>query len=309
MNLLEGAAIATVIVVAVQIIFPGRDLYHAGWFNVTLATLAVTAVLSARKPFAQSKALAGKIAAMAVVFGVAIAGLAGVASGLLGPDNRTIVGAPGQRVRADDLNGSLNFPLAQAETANATPLPIVLERPGHAPLAILNGARDAGTFILRPVPRTVVYVEARDARGGTLTVTQPSGTSFLSPVLLMQQRQTIGGMDLPYDSFAVPATHRMVKAVLFTSQQAAQLRGMAGTSRPAVLFAVDDERDRPLPHGLVLASDGQTVEAGGIALRGVVLSYPAVEVVSAPALSAVIAAALLIAGGLIATRLPQERTA
>jgi len=73
-----------------------------------------------------------------------------------------------------------------------------------------------------------VAVSAANGRGERLTVTQPSGAAFLSPVLLMEQTQSIAGMDVRYDSFAVPAVNRLVRAVLFNPQQAAQLHNLEG---------------------------------------------------------------------------------
>jgi hypothetical protein len=145
-----------------------------------------------------------------------------------------------------------------------------------------------------------VYVEARDLRGNRLTITQPTGSVFLSPVLLMQHRQTIAGMELPFDSFNVPAEQRVVKAVLFTAAQAAMLPHNAEIGDPAVLFAVDDANDRLLPHAIALSSGGKSVRAGGLALRGRVAGYPAVDILSAPNLIAVVLSALVVAAGLIA---------
>jgi hypothetical protein len=106
---------------------------------------------------------------------------------------------------------------------------------------------------------------------------------------------------LPFDSFNVPAAHRVVKAVLFTSAQAAML--LHGAGRPgesAVLFAVDDENDRPLPHAIALSAGGQTVSAGGLLLRGTVATYPSVEVVSAPNSVVTAMGTLLALAGLVA---------
>ena len=173
---------------------------------------------------------------------------AGVASGLLAPDNQTVVGAPGQRVRVESL-GTIAFPIATGNAEIVTS--VTVERPFHGALEVGERSRFAGNFILHTQLRSVVYVEARDLRENRLTITQPEGTAFLSPVLLMQHHQTIAGMDLPFDSFNVPAARRVVKAVMFTPAQAAMLlHGGARLGEPAVLFAVDDENERPLPHGI-----------------------------------------------------------
>ena len=280
--------------VLVEIVLPGKAVYHAGWYNVALGGLGVVAILAARKRFAAVAVVRRRAGIVAVVFGTIAAAVAGIASGLLGPDNQNIVGAPGQSVRVEGL-GTLDFPLADSTAADVT-----LLRPLRGPLAIRAGSRNVGSFILHASPRDVVYVEARDLRGNRLTITQPTGSVFLSPVLLMEHRQTIAGMDLPFDSFNVPAAQRVVKAVLFTPAQAAMLPHNADIGEPAVLFAVDDENDRMLLHAIALSAGGQPVKAGGLALRGRVAAYPAVEVVSAPNLIAVILSALLVACGIVA---------
>jgi hypothetical protein len=304
-----ASALIVVAAVAAEVVFPGRDLYHAGWFNVALLAIACAGALAARRQFARTPDVRARAAIAAVACGAAVAALAGAASGLLAPENRTVVAAPGARVALDDFGGALEFPAVENGAGNGAGFAgaVLLQRPGRRPLPVGEGGRNAGSFILHTVPRQVVYVEARDARGGRLTITQPSGSSFLSPVLLMQQTQSIAGFDLPFDSFAVPAAHRDVRAVLFNAQQAATLRPMAGNApAPAVLFAVDDENDRPLPRGIELARDGSTVAVGGLLLHAAVLAYPAVEIVAAPALPAVVAGAVLVLGGL-AVRQTQRR--
>lgn len=271
------AAIALVLTAAawIEIALPGRNLYHTGWFNVALAALVVIFFAGVRKRN------------IAIALGGALVAFATIANGLFAPDNHTVVGAPGQRVRVDDLGGSLAFPLT---------------RPGGSQDKVEFLGPPLTTFVLRPVPRSVVYVEARDVRGNHLTVTQPTGSAFLSPVLLMQQQQQIAGLQLPFDSFAVPAAHRIVKAVLFTPQQAAMLRGMEGLATSAVLFAVDDDNDRPLPHAIALCADGQSVTVGDLLLRAAVLQYSAIEVVAVPSLVAVMLGTLFVFGGFVAMR-------
>ena len=292
MTSLAIVAVTLAVVAIVEIVVPGRDLYHAGWFNVSVAAIVAAMLSRARTALSQARA---PWAVVSVILGASIAGLATVANGLFAPDNRTVVGAPGQRVRVEDAGGVLEFPLVQANSSSEN---VRFDGPALR------------SYVVRTIPRTVVAVEARDVRGAHLTVTQPTGIAFLSPVLLMQQRQSIAGMSLPYDSFAVPAAHRIVKAVLFTPQQAAALRGMEGLELPAVLFAVDDENDRPLPHAIALCVDGQSVAVGGLIVHANVVQYPAVEIVAVPPVAAVAVGALLVVGGLgweIAARRTFER--
>ncbi|HYL26953.1 MAG TPA: hypothetical protein VEW74_03900, partial [Candidatus Nitrosotalea sp.] len=218
--------------------------------------------------------------------------------GLFAPDNQTFVGAPGSRVRVEAL-GVLAFPIVSSGSTDD--VAVTLERGTGGAMEIAARSRDAGNFIVRAVPRTVVYVEASDLRGNALTITQPTGSAFLSPVLLMEHRQTIAGMDLPFDSFNVPAARRVVKAVMFNADQAAMLLHAGATpGAPAVLFAVDDEHERPVPHSIALSAAGRPVQAGDLRLRGVVGSYPGVEVVAAPNIFAVVLGWLLVLGGLAA---------
>lgn len=283
--------------VVVEIWLPGRPAYHAGWYNLALTALAILVVVNGRKQWKAARNPRSRLAILAVAFGAAAAGLAGVANGLFAPDNRDIVGAPGERVRVEEL-GTLAFPLAGED--RTAPVVVMLERTLHAPLGIGARARNAGSFILRAVPRDVVDVEVRDLLGNRLTVTQPNGSVFLSPVLLMQARQTIDGMDLPFDSFNIPAARRVVKAILFTPAEAAVvLHDPGAVGQAAVLFAVDDESERPLPHAIALSAGGAAVHAGDLWLRGEVTSYPEIEVIAIPNVAVVAIGTLLVLGGLV----------
>ena len=298
MKTFTGVAIVLVAAAILEIAVPGRSLYHAGWFNVTLVALGIIVIALGRSVLAGARGSIASGAVAAIALGGVIAAVATAASGLLSPDNRTVVGAPGQRVRVDELGASLVFPPATATAESAALGDVLIDRTGRAPASLGRG-RLAGAFALRPQSRTVVFVDARNLRGAHLTVTQPSGAVFLSPVLLMQQHQTIAGFDVPFDTFAVPAAHRLVRAVLFTPQQAALMHGLEGGTGAAVLFAVDDESDRPLPRGVDAVRNGAAVGIDGLLLRPFVFEFPAVEIVSIPPLPAAIAAAVLVLGGLL----------
>lgn len=283
--------------VAVQLVLPGQSVYHAGWYNVALCGLVIVSLIAGRRELRRVKAPRARWATIGILFGTAIVGFAGVLSGLFAPDNQTFVGAPGERIHVESL-GTLSFPLASIG-AGATS--VSLERPLHGKVEVGERRSDAGSFILRAVQRNVAWVEARDPRGSRLTVTQPAGAAFLSPVLLMEHRQTIAGMELPFDSFNVPAARRVVKAVLFTPAQAAALaHGLGSSGDAAVLLAVDDEKERPLPNAIALSTGGKAVTVGGLSLRAVVTQYPAVEVVAAPNLVATVLGGLLVVGGILA---------
>lgn len=296
MNVAFALASAIAAAAIVQLAVPGRDVYHSGWFNAVIAAFVVLLLLCVRSPFRALRDRRAKIAGGLAIAGIVAIGFATVASGLLAPDPQFVLGAPGQTVRVDDVGGALSFPLAARD--GTLQGDVVLSRAGRG--TAIGAWHDAGTFLLRCRMRDVVYVEASDARGAHLTVTQPTGASFLSPVLLMQQQQTMGGMQLPYDSFAIPAAHRIVKAVLFTAQQATRLRTFTGVPSAAVLFAVDDDTDRPIPGAIALARDGTAVSAANVRLRPIVFSYPAVQIVAVPSLLALVLGLVAAIGGTLA---------
>ncbi len=297
MNWFASTALVVIAAVVVEIWLPGRPAFHAFWYNVTLTALAIVIVVNARKQWKAARSSRLRLAIVAIAFGAAATAVAGVASGLFAPDDRDVVGAPGERVRVEEV-GTLSFPLPDQDRGG--PVMVTLDRPLHSPLEIGAQARNAGSFLLRALPRDVVDVEVRDLLGNRLTVTQPSGSVFLSPVLLMQARQTIAGMNLPFDSFNVPAARRVVKAILFTPAEAAVLSHDPGAvGQSAVLFAVDDENDRPLPHAIVLSSGGAAVRAGGLWLRADVTSYPEIEVIWVPNIAVVAIGTLLVLAGIV----------
>ena len=273
-NVIIGGAL--VLAAFIELAFPGNPTYHAGWLNVLFAVALIVLLLRTR----------GKM--IAPVFGVAIVAFATIVSGLLGPDDQLIVASPGESVRIDALGETLAFPL----DVSAAPI---------------SGRTYRGAFVLEPVPRTVVRIEALDARGGTLTITQPTGEAFLSPVLLMREKQTISGLTLPYDSFAVPALHRQVKAVLFDPAESLRMSTLSPGYN--VLFDLQDDAERQVRGGIGVAHDGETKRFGNLQLRPTVLTYAGVRVIAVPDARAVAAGTLIAVGGFVAAFLLTKRRA
>lgn len=256
--------VCAIAMVVAQVVYPGQPVYHAGWYNAVDIALLVVAAMQTRKR------------SIIALFGCAIVVLAGAAAGLMGPDTQVVIGAPGASTRSADVGGAFVFPLAQSQE------PVELQRGGGS-VSIGSGRRYTGGFMMWQTPRTVVYVDAADPAGNHLTITQPTNATFLSPVLLMQQSTTIAGMDVQYDTFSVPALRRNVKAVLFSEQQASQLRSNPPiVGKPAVLFAVSDNADRVLPGGIGLVASGDRKHIDGLVLGATVGTYPAVVVAAAP---------------------------
>lgn len=288
---LYGAAL--VVIALVELLHPGAQLYTAGWFNVLIVALIVLLGVATASAVRRIESRPARAAAVVAAFAAGVCGLTTVVSGLLGPDAQTVVAAPGQTVRIEELGGSLIFPLHDASGSSE----VMLERGSRA--EAIGGRRFDGSFVLVRKMRTVVSVDATDRRGGHLTVTQPTGAAFLSPVLLMQATQPIAGMIVPYDSFSVPAAHRVVKVILFSAEQAAHLPALQ-TSEPAVLFDVENAKEREVPGGIGPARNGVRVVLAGIGLRPTIFDYPAVRIISVPNLPVTLVAAVLALAALSA---------
>lgn len=267
--------------------FPGNALFHTGWYNVLDAALLAAAAYQPRRN-------------VIALCGAAIIVLAGIASGLMGPDTHTVVGSPGATVSDPQIGSAFVFPLAQPD-ADPQSVAVSLQN-GSSPVAIGAHNRYYGGLILWQSPHVAVWVTAADAAGNRLTITQPTSGTFLSPVLSMQQSTTIGGMNVLYDTFAVPAVRRTVKAVLFDAGQASHLGNQApAAGTPAVLFALADRADRPVPGGIGIVPSGSVKKIDGLRLGARVGEYPAVNVASAPYLPVLIVGALVLLGGVVRT--------
>ena len=281
------AAILCIALVVIQDIFPGQPWYHQGAYALTLAALISWQWWMVRRYWKYAL----------VVTGATIIGAAGLASSLLSPDPRTIVGGPGESVPITEPAGVLQFPVSRP------PLAPILQRPGRSGVAVgLHGRTYLAASILWTQPRTSAYLEVSDAHGARLTITQPTNTSFLSPVLLFRNTASIGGQILPVDSFAVPAAHRSVKAVLFTAAGLARMEKRGSEASPGILFAVEDERGQLIPGAIGLARDGEAIQKGGLILRPSIQAFPDVVITSAPYLPAVILGLFLTGIGVFKSR-------
>lgn len=286
---------AVLFMVLAQYFVPGRAVYHSGLYNVVIVALLVITAMWRGSVVKRVPRAAGP--SLVALLGILVIGIAGAANGLFAPDDATVVGSPGASVVVPDLRGTLVFPL----TTTPDRIVVRLQRAGSTVDVPASGARFAGGFMLSQMPRPVVAIDAADAGGRHVTITQPSGIAFLSPVLTFAQRQMIPGLHdaVPFDSFSVPALHRVVNVVYLDPATAANLRGIAADDRAAVLFAVDDADGRALPHGVRLAIDGQTVTVAGLRLTPHALAFPAMRIVAVPLPLASIAGLLLVAIGAI----------
>ena len=251
---------------------PGRAVYHSGWYNALAIALIVLAARGLRK-----RTLPQKLA----LAGAALVTISGAVSGLTGPDTQLVIGAPGATIDTRDY-GSVAFPIDAAAVPQ--------RRYGLASIFVAH-------------PREVVHVSVTDAGGNHLTVTQPSNSTFLSPVLMMQQTARVANMDVLTDEFALPAVSRSVKVVLFSASQAAFLRRAdMPAGKPAALFDVTDAKGRTLPDGLGLVPSGESKTIAGLTIAADVQSYPALDASSAPFLPLTGAGLLLFGLGVSRNR-------
>lgn len=292
-----AAAIVAVALVFAQYAFPVTPLYHTWQYALALALALVPMVAYANAALRGGDGPLGRRFAVAVV-GALLIDLAGLASGLLGPDTATIPGTPGTVTPVPALGAAAFFAPTNAETIARGNAGVTLRRRG-APAIVLSGdARHLlGESLVYLSARPAAYVEATDPGGAHLTVTQPTSAAFLSPVLLFHDRQRIGEVTVPLDTFAVPARGRIFRALYFSANDLRTFRHLdAGAGNPALVLTAADDRGRPL--GITLAPSGATVELAGIRVRATLGRYPALAVAAAPEPWLLLAGMLLLTGGL-----------
>jgi hypothetical protein len=305
------AVAALVIALALaQDVYPQTPLYHTWQYALALAIGFAVVLAYANGARRGEDGVAGRRLLVAIA-GALIAGLAGLASGLLGPDTASVIGTPGTVTPVPALGAAAFFAPVDASSLARGEAGVTLRRRNAPEVTLAPGARRVlGESLVELEPRPAAYVEAFDARGAHLTVTQPVGTAFLSPVLLFRDRQRIGAFDVPFDTFATPARHRVLRALYFTPEQ---LRGFvhAGTavdgSRPAVILTAADDSGKQL--GITLAASGSTIALAGIRVRVTLGTYPALTVASAPVTWALVAGIVLFLAGIAWSAIPPRRAA
>ncbi|GAC1388139.1 MAG: hypothetical protein NVSMB31_01620 [Vulcanimicrobiaceae bacterium] len=295
-------ALLSAILVVAQVVLPGTAWFHHGSYAALLLTIGGLQLWAWRRSVRGKNLRANGLAL--VVFGSAVLILAGLASALLAPDAQTVVRGPGESVPLSEPAGVLQFPI------DALALPL-FHRPGHLDMSLSGAAgRYLPTYVFQIEPRAAASIQVADSHGRHLTMTQPTNTSFLSPVLLFAQTTDIGGHQLPVDSFAVPAQHRAVKAVLFAADAIARMgTNTARDPRPGVLFAVEDERGRVLPGAIGLARTRDTIALGGLRFRAEIITFPAVVILPVPNLPVVLLGLLLLATGAVMATVTRARGA
>ncbi len=286
-------ALLAIVLTLAQDAFPAREWYH-GWEYIVVLALAIV-VMASYALHARNGAggRSGRRLAVALLGAIAVA-VAGLLSGLIGPDTVTVVGTPGTVTPLPDLGAAAFFGPADPQTLARGDAGVILRRRDGEQIDV--GARPVplGLSVLFAEPRRAAYVVARDAQGNRLTVTQPANAAFLSPVLLFRQTQDIHGRTFPLDTFAVPAAHRTVHVLYFTSADLAAFGRAAdagAANQPAAVLSIAD--DTGAPQGIAMAQSDRPLDAGGLHVTITLGSYPVLEVASAPQLQTM-AAGLIV---------------
>ncbi|HYW52402.1 MAG TPA: hypothetical protein VFF00_02190 [Candidatus Elarobacter sp.] len=282
-----------------QDLYPTTPLYHTWQYALALTIALVVVLAYANGARRGEDGVAGRRVLVSAA-GAAVIVVAGLASGLLGPDTASVVGTPGTVVPVPALGSAAFFGPADAGALVRGTAGVTLRRRNAAEIVVApSGRRLVGESLVYLEPRPAAYVEAFDAHGARLTVTQPTSASFLSPVLLFRDHQRIGAFDVPFDTFAAPARHRVVRAIYFTPEQLRTFThaDALDAAHPALVVTASNDTGKQL--GIALLASGRTVELGGVRVRATIGTYPALTVAAAPATWALLAGIALFLAGIV----------
>jgi hypothetical protein len=275
-------ALFAIVLTLVQDVLPARDWYH-GWQYTTILGIAIVIMLAhALRAWRGKDGANGKRIALALAGAIAVA-VAGLLSGLIGPDTVTVLGTPGTVTPVADLGAAAFFAQADPQTIPRGDAMVVLRRRGAGPVEVGSRPVPVGLSVAFTESRPAAYVVVRNDRGERLTVTQPNNPSFLSPVILFRQSQQIHDQAFPLDTFAVPAAHRVVRILYFTAADLATFRHDADAPAPtepgAILSASDDAGAQ---QGITMAASGREATIGGLHVTVTLGTYPVLQVASGP---------------------------
>jgi len=290
-------ALLAIVLTVAQDVYPARDWYH-GWQYTTILAIAILVMLGHALRAWRGDAANGKRVALALAGAIAVA-VAGLLSGLLGPDSVTVFGTPGTVTPVPDLGAAAFFAPAGPQTLPRDEATVTLRRLNASPIDVAAKPVPIGLWIAFTQLRPAAYIVVRDDRGNRLTITQPNNPSFLSPVILFRQSQQVHAQTFPLDTFAVPALQRVVHVLYFSPAELATFPhdpSAALPNEPGAILSVSD--DAGAQHGIVLAMSGREVAIGGLHVTLTLGTYPILQLASAPQPIVVIAglALFLLAG-------------
>jgi hypothetical protein len=276
------AGFAACAIVVAQVLIPGRALFHTWQYALALGVLAYLLISYVAPAMRGNDGPVGKMVAVALL-GALIVVADGLASGLLGPDTETIASAPGTIQPLPEIGAAAFFAGADPSTIESGRASVALRRRGQPDVVIQAGARRFfGALLLGLRPKPAAYIDATDASGNHLTITQQTSGAFLSPVLLFKEQQPIMGKLHPVDGFQLPAVNRSVKAIYFDARDLARLHVPADAlGKPALLYDVfATSSNKSL--GITLAPSGEPVRIAGVVVRATLGTYPELVISSAP---------------------------
>lgn len=296
-------AVLAIVLTLAQDVLPARDWYH-GWQYTTIMAIAVLVmtvyVWRAWRGRASERRLA---LALAGAIAVAVAGLL---SGLIGPDTVTVIGTPGTVTPITDLNAAAFFPATDAfALAKNASTDVTLRRRDGAPIVVGTHPVPIGLSVAFTELRPAAYVMAYGNGGNRLTVTQPNSPSFLSPVIVFRQSQDIHGHLFPLDTVAVPGVHRIVRVLYFSPAELASANHNATAGVAGAILSVTD--DAGTQKGLQMVTSGAATAVGDVKFTVSLGTYPVLYVASAPQPYAVVIGLLIFIAAGFWARLPMKK--
>jgi hypothetical protein len=275
-------ALLAIALTVAQDVFPARDWYHAWQYTAILAVALVVMVTHAWRAWRGREGAHGKRIALALVGAIAV-GVAGLLSGLIGPDNVTVFGTPGTVTPVPDLGAAAFFAQADPATLPHGDATVTLRRLNAPAIEIGPRPTPVGLWVAFTQLRPAAYIEVRNQRGERLTITQPNNPSFLSPVILFRQTQQIHDRTFPLDTFAVPALGRIVHVLYFSPADLAALPHDPSAplpTEPGAILSVTDEAGAQ--QGITLAPSGRETTIAGMRVTLTLGTYPVLEAAAAP---------------------------
>lgn len=275
-------ALLAIVLTLAQFVLPARDWYHSWQYTVILALALLVMVAHGWRAWRGGDGPRGRRAAPALAGAIAVA-VAGLLSGLIGPDTITVVGTPGTVTPVPDVGVAAFFPSADPQSLPRGDATVTLRRRDAAPVTVGTRPVPLGLWVAFTQLRPAAYVIVRDGRGARLTVTQPNNPSFLSPVILFRQGQLIHDRTFPLDTFAVPAQQRVVHVLYFSPADLATFPHDPSASLPtqaATILSVSN--DAGAQQGITMAPSGRDTAIGGLHVTLTLGTYPVLQLASAP---------------------------
>jgi hypothetical protein len=295
-------AVLAILLTLAQDVFPARDWYH-GWQYITVLALAILVMTVYVWRVWRARA-AGRRLALALVGAVAV-GVAGLLSGLIGPDTVTVIGTPGTVTPVPDLNAAAFFPAADPQSLARGDATVTVRKRDGSAIAIGSHPVPIGLSVAFTETRPAAYVVARDANGNRLTVTQPNNPSFLSPIVVFRQSQDIHGHTFPLDTIAVPGMHRIARILYFSPEELAATRHETKPGDAGAILSVSD--DAGAQKGLTMVPSGTTAAIDNVRYTVTLGRYPVLNVASAPLPFAVVAGLLVFIAAGFWSRVPLKK--